>query len=542
MISSTQQIENNLDFVQNNNPKNNKDKLDKLGYYKTYSIENVCKDLMKAHNLLPDDYINENLVTKKFLQQKIDQIQNCSTKVIQLKSKNVNTETGVIGSKDNTEVYFGNACNQYLVCPICAKKRSQILKARYGSKISEETNKYKYAYMLNFTVQDAKGFNTAYKLLQDTIRAWRLQGQKRENGYSKGESSKILSALGVNEVKEGKNSKEWHIHSHYLVFTNEQIDFSLYDKVKKKEIIDYFKKKYRRKPNKKELSPAYKMQVQFQGNEAPVSKLSLQWLVASKNTSLNIKCIPQKKFKDSAGNTELYYIDSEGNKKLTKNELLKYVSKVNELSGDKLLTLLSYKDKKRFLTTWGSMRDYKYDPEIKEEIVLHFKEKHNRKPTIEELKPALIISEDDTIVDSEHNMKVDYLDAVVYNYEQSAYTDESSLSDRDLELILELKDKKERLLDFRIELNKSRRLFNQFKNHLIDILTIKGTESPQTRQELIYDANSLRQGYRVYRETLFRKRVDVLKLRNNRLIPKMLNKTARYYYKEFLKFSELLKL
>lgn len=465
--------------------------LKKMENLKHFSENELYKKLKSSHSKLPDSFLTENLYTKKLIKEKIDRIINCSTRLISHKSKItgiVNKTDGVIDSsekiKDKTNLYFGNSCNQYLLCPLCARKHADVLKAKYFDKIISESKKYKYAYMITFTVENQESFDDGYTLLQESLRSFRRQGQKRENGKSTGESAKILSGIGCGEVKEGKKSKLWHIHNHFIVFTNERIDYTIYDKDKKESIILQYQRELNRNPTKRELLPAVNRFVVVNGEKRPVSKLSMEWYRATGGNGINIDCRPLK------GNG----ISLNG----AVHEVIKYASKINNLPKEKLLEILVNKDKKRFFTTWGTMRNPKKQ-------------------------------EERTVGENEELLTVDYIDSVLYNYASGNYT-RDGLTDRDNDIVMELYAKREKVKDYRIKINKSRAVYTKLINDLKRLVVLHGVSDEKHNLKIIFEVDSLRKAYRTYIEYLFRYTVNVSKLRNRRLDKKLLSKKERFYF------------
>lgn len=484
----------------------NKDKIKEL---KGYSEINLYHQLSSACESLPDDFITDNLWTKSLLKEKVNRIINCSTRNILHKSENkvltIDKTTGEIKGerreKDSVNLYFGNSCDTSLICPVCARKRSDIIKAKYTDTIKEHTELYNYAYTITFTIDNKKTFNEAYDLLQSSLRNFRLKGQKRKNGRSLGESGKIKSSIGMIEVKTGKNSGLWHVHAHVLVFTDEKLDYKIYDQDKKAEIINDYIRSYGRKPEKEELKGAWLKTINFQGEDVPVSKLSYEWYLSSGKTSTNIKVIPQKVEETENGPELVYYrkVDNNRVKTYTRHEVIKYSAKINELETDKLIELIINKEKKRFLFVWGAMRSKLNNDEINELGV------------------------------NEERIKIDYLDVLIYNSVKGDY-DDSDLNSRDQSIVNELVEKKERLSLYRGLSNQVRSVHNKIKEEFRNKLIIHGMSNSKVNLDVIKSVDSLRKALRVYNECLFRVVVNIKKLRNRKLDQKYLTKLQKYYY------------
>lgn len=458
----------------------------KLQKLKNYSGENVYKKLFSVIENLPDDFLSETLYTKKILQQKAQKIYHCHDKILKSEKISINQDTGEF--KKNIELLIGNFCNQFLLCPVCAKKRTEIIYHKYFAGIKKQFNKFKYSYFLTFTIENQNKFSDSWEILTDGLRKFRLMGQRRgrySGLKSGGESGKIKSAIGCGEIKKGEKSKLWHSHYHFIVFADDKIDYSIYDEKKKKEIIINCNENFFKQPDKNDLSIAIKERI----DNIPVSKLSREWYQATDGKGINLSCIPIK-------NTE-----NEINK--TIREIIKYTSKVSDLSRDDMLEVLINKDKKRFLTTWGEIR-----------------------------KDCNLL--DDSVIEiDEENLKIDYINtSIVYNIKKSEY---NNFDESENEMLNEMVLKKDKMSEFLSKTNKIR----SFKiNLLFEIkkdMIIKGFENRTARIEAIKNINAIKNAYDFFVEKQFRKIVDIKILRNKKRIFGKLYGLDLYYYKMFEK-------
>ena len=153
--------------------------------------------------------------------------------------------------------------------------------------------------MLTATVKNGPVLSDQIQLLQNSVRALQRKGQKRkvEGGFKRsiGEWSKVKAAIGNVENKRGKNLNEWHSHIHFLIFTDVQLDYRVYNEELKKEIIAQAKKENRIATKEELLKAATKIVVHtdLSGDtvQVPVSKLSEEWFYSS-GGSTNISCEP----------------------------------------------------------------------------------------------------------------------------------------------------------------------------------------------------------------------------------------------------------
>lgn len=461
----------------------------KMQKLKNFTEKNLYNKLYSAINSLPDDFISENLLTKKILQEKISRLIQCSTRQTTHKSDYKKNEKII---KTDINLFFGNTCDQYLICPICARKRSDVIKAKYYNKIVDLSESYEYKYMVTFTIEAQKSFTEGFKIITESLRRFRRMGQRRGvNEYSNGEAGKIRAAIGCGEAKRGAVSGKWHIHYHFIIMTNKKLRYRLYDKDKKNAIIKHWKSQYNRYPPKSELKKAALSLMRLpSGEQMPISKLSKEWYLATGGKGINIKVIP---------------INKKRSIKYDIHEIIKYASKVNDLTPEMLLELIIYKEKKHFLTTWGDLRE----------------------------KAGDILKPHNTVRDTEGALKVDYLEAIVYNKECGVYEKTNSLSEREHIIIEQLLRKKRQLNSYRIANNKARGHYKAIQREIKNEIYIKGLKNREYRLQIIDEVNNLRMAYRIFIEKLFKYTLDIEQLRNKKLLPKRLNDRGKFYYNYF---------
>jgi len=461
----------------------------KMQKLKNFTEKNLYGKLYTAINSLPEDFISDNLLTKEILKEKISRLIQCSTRQTTHKS-DYKIKNEVV--KSDINLYFGNTCDQYLICPICARKHTDVIKAKYYNKIVDLSKRYKYKYMVTFTIDAQKSFTEGFKIISESLRRFRRMGQRRGAGaYSGGEASKIGAAIGCGEAKRGVGSGLWHIHYHFIVMTNKKLRYRIYDKNKKDAIIKHWQEQYGRYPPQKELLPAV---IQFMrlpnGNRIPISKLSKEWYLATEGKGINIKVIP---------------INSKRSIEYDIHEIIKYASKVNDLTPEMLLELIVYKEKKHFLTTWGDLRE----------------------------KSGDILKPQNTVRDIEAALKVDYLEAIVYNKESGVYEKTNNVSEREHTIIEQLLRKKRQLNSYRIAANKARGHYKAIQREIKNEIFIKGLKNREYRLQIINEVNNLRMAYRVFIEKLFKYIIDIDQLRNKKLLPKRLSDKGKFYYNYF---------
>lgn len=331
---------------------------------KTRKMLRFCKKFVypninpkKIARELPDNFLSDTSYSKKKIITDVYKLNECCKRisfVYGFKKKGDELEEAL-------NQFDTSYCNIPVICPICGEKVGRARREKYKDKILECAENYKYTYMITLTVKDEVSFDDSYRSLRDTARAFlmggRLRGSYEKNGvtvkkFSNGEPAKIGAMLGSIEVKKGKNSGMFHTHMHCLAFTNEMLDYSIYDQEKKNKLIKDIKESCHRSPRKEELSSAIKEYAKWKyvdeygeikNKTVPVSKFSKEWLKASKGWSINIsvKVLP--------GDPE----------KIAKQsiEVLKYTSKVSDFSQEDAIELIANRKNKRLFSTYGDFYD-----------------------------------------------------------------------------------------------------------------------------------------------------------------------------------------
>ena len=284
------------------------------------------------------EYISYNGLTASDLLGKIEKIGSCCS-ILELRKK---TES------DEYKISNANYCQQHLVCPQCAKVVQHKRRGKFHEAIEKATKHFPFAYHVVFTIKDGPNLSDRIDFIKDSLKRFRTMGQKREGDKrSGGEFSKVKSGLMAYEIKKGDNSGMWHVHAHSLLFTSEKFDYSIYDADMKRDILS----RAGGIVNKYELSGAVKQSINFEGENVPVSKLSAEWFKATEGDSINIKVIP------------IY------GKEIVKksNEVLKYITKIDEIEQNDMLDLMINTYNRRMFSTFGYFRkiDIKeYDAEV----------------------------------------------------------------------------------------------------------------------------------------------------------------------------------
>lgn len=338
---------------------------------KAYSKKNVYKKIRPAFvaKNVPNDFITEEGYTKEQLMRDVYKLIDCNNKI-----SFINQDVKVFDKKENkhnvedrSKQFDSNQCNVFTLCPTCAEKHASRLRKKYKEEIKALTEQYPYTYMITFTIRDEPTFNLAYDSLTEAIRRYVLMGQLRghdsggEEKRSQGEASKIKAMALGKEITIGKNSGLWHLHAHAIAFADSEIDFSVYDNEKKWQLINDFKEKYGRRPEKDVLAPAIKeyakMELinkhgEIEFKKVAVSKASKEWIKATDGISSDIhfdimEGTPNQIFEQCI-------------------EVMKYTSKIGCMEAGNILEVLANRKGKRFFATYGEL--YNVKSPAKEEV------------------------------------------------------------------------------------------------------------------------------------------------------------------------------
>lgn len=315
-------------------------------------------DIENPLSLLPSDYVSNTGLTLSDIQEKIEKLKGCAS-IIELRDSFVQRgET----YEQVMKVAAANFCKQHVVCPVCADRMQSRRRARFNDPIRMQAEAVergnRYAYMITYTVKDGESLSERMEHLKESKKAFRKMGQKRNNDRrSRGEAGKIKAAISTVEIKRGKNSNGWHVHSHDLVFTDSPIDYQVYDSGEKKKLAQLYGKKI---PSDKLRSAAINT-VLFQGELVPASKVSIEWLRSTGGDSMSISIDKiQHVPKSATGKKKRMY------QKMTfvesvayqAKEVLKYPAKMPTQLKDisDSLTILNETYNKRMTATYGEFR------------------------------------------------------------------------------------------------------------------------------------------------------------------------------------------
>jgi hypothetical protein len=282
-------------------------------------------------------------VTPSDIYDKVRKIYECAN-ILEFRAKYVPE-----GDAQRQEIHLHNAnfCGQHQLCRICASRREQQLRKRFETPIKDAALKYPWAYLLTLTVRDGADLAERIETLKKSTRAFVRQGQRRKDGRSRGEWGKVGAAFSSMEIKRGENSGQWHVHSHAVLFTKRQMDFRVYDVAYRDELTEIYGPG---KIPKSELKRAELNHVMVDGKEYAVSKVSAEWITASRGEGLSIQ------FGGKVGPKRITGTPQEVFDKV-KNQVLKYNVKFAPADRADIPVLVRDTFNRRFLVTYGDFRN-----------------------------------------------------------------------------------------------------------------------------------------------------------------------------------------
>jgi hypothetical protein len=261
-------------------------------------------------------------------------------------------------------------CGQVAVCPVCAARAQAMRSKRYAGPIEslaaacgrdgrnriERRSKWPgrahddfaglNAYLVTATIRPAESLRDGLKTLMDGWNRFRRMGQRRGKKRSAGEFGKVVAALAKIEIKRGAGSGLWHPHIHALVFTQQPLDYRTFqgpqlylDDEKGTDIIT---------------------------GEVPqilLSKISFEWLEATKGEGYNIRCDNMRKFWEQHHRPKgIDFIESV---RKQSQEVLKYATKWNadqksgtaDFDGGDFVEVVRTTYCRRLFATYGQFRN-----------------------------------------------------------------------------------------------------------------------------------------------------------------------------------------
>jgi len=251
-------------------------KYNKLKRFSAY-VHDTIRDGVEKEFPRIDCLFNGDIYTRRDMWEKMDAIADCAS-LVELRKY----ETGEI------VIHNANYCHNPIVCPVCADRVSKRRRAIFDEPIKRAVRRfgvdpcsgdwkshyprgYTGVYLATATIENGPDLKSRIDLLHDSIRQMIRKGQKRGSGRGNGEWSKVRAAIGNTETKIGSGSNEWHVHCHFLIFTDEPIDIRINEG---EYIVERF------------------------GEKQSVSKWNYEWFNSTGGTAINfdVRPIQHKKF------------------------------------------------------------------------------------------------------------------------------------------------------------------------------------------------------------------------------------------------------
>lgn len=253
---------------------------------------------------------------------KLKKIQGCGN-VVELRAP---------ASGGPVSVHNYQKCGQIAVCPVCAGRSSAMRQKKLNPALEklaelvgkpgkikkrsiwpidefEAVNGLK-CYMVTATMRPRETLKAGLDDLRDAWRKFQRMGQTRGKKKSYGEWSKVYGAIAKTEIKRGSGSGLWHAHIHALVFCNEPLDYRTFSGPQL-----FFS----------DVSGADKETGEVK--DILLSKISLEWLMATDGDSYNIQCDDLEKYYRK--NHKPKGIAFPESIKIQAKEVLKYATKWN---------------------------------------------------------------------------------------------------------------------------------------------------------------------------------------------------------------------
>ena len=301
---------------------------------------------------------NQDIYTQRDLYEKLDAIAACAS-ILELRKY----DSGEV------KIHNANYCHNSVVCPVCADRVSKRRRSLFSEPIkravrrfgvspecgdwkSEYPKGYTGVYFATATIEDGSNLKERIDTLFNSTKKMRKMGQKRDNGKSQGEWSKILAGISNAEIKIGSGSGSWHVHNHYLIFTNEPINIRTnespycYDKIKK--IV--------------KIVPCGPLEE----NQVRISKFNYEWYIATDGQAINFDVQPVE-FKSVVHGRECKTFEE--SVAAQAQEVLKYSTLLSAKKGTDVLSAAQYveliqrRGTRRLFNTIGLMRCDKRNPD-----------------------------------------------------------------------------------------------------------------------------------------------------------------------------------
>jgi hypothetical protein len=299
-----------------------------------------------------DCLYNGDIYTTRDLYEKLDAIAACAS-ILELRQY----DTGEI------KIHNANYCHNPVVCPICSDRVSKRRRALFteplkravrkfgvqratGDWKSEYPDAYTGVYMATATIKDGNNLKERIDTLLDAVKRMRKMGQKRQGGRSQGEWSKVRAGLSNVEIKIGTGSGKWHVHAHFLLFTDSPINIRTTDS-------EYFIKKETEDLNLFE-------------DKVQISKFNHEWYTATHGQGINFDVRPIEFKRDVNGRkceTFAESVDAQAQEVLKYSTLLSTKKGTGVLSSAQYVELIQRRGTRRLFNAIGLLRCDKRNPD-----------------------------------------------------------------------------------------------------------------------------------------------------------------------------------
>ena len=317
-------------------------KLKRFGDFVSRKISSIVSDEINKVDCL----FNSDIYTKRDMWEKLDSIAACAS-VVELRKY----ETGEI------KIHNANYCHNPVVCPVCADRVSKRRRAIFTEPVKRAVRKfavnpccgdwksnypqgYTGVYIATATIKDGPNLKERIDVLQDSLKRMRKMGQKRGAERSRGEWAKVKAGISNVEIKIGSGSGVWHVHSHFLMFTDRPID------IRSKE-SEYFINK-------------------SNGEKTNVSKFNHEWFLSTGGEGINFDVRPIEFKKEVHGKECKTFEESV---EAQSQEIIKYSAQLSANKGTGILNASQYveliqrRGSRRLFNTLGLLRCDKRNPE-----------------------------------------------------------------------------------------------------------------------------------------------------------------------------------
>lgn len=328
---------------------------------KTSKRFTTALDAINQADLFRREYVSHSGLTFSDLSEKLDTVKSCSS-IIELKEDFIQTGDTF---DQILKVSAANFCKQSAICPICADRLQARRQARFTGSIKDQARQVgegkRYAYIVTQTVTDGDDLGERLESLKVARKNFRKMGQRRFNKKtgkwrrSGGECGKYAAAISTIEIKRGDGSGKWHVHCHELVFTDEPLDFTVYDQAERNRL----KGQYGRHIPKSKLAEIARERVEFRGELVPASKVSKEWLKATAGESMGISVEPLQHVPKKANGKrkrKLKKMSFEESIAYQAKEVLKYPCKLPDNHPEDAFEIITDTFNKRMVATSGDFR------------------------------------------------------------------------------------------------------------------------------------------------------------------------------------------